>query len=382
VTRPARAQRYRLQFDSERQAVIADFVGAHLVSGQGGRTALRLIASALEPSTYDQYGRLFSEFAEYCESEGVSSLPASQWTVVSYVGHLAEKGTWAADSLQPIFSAINRIHRDLGHEPPAVGNHFLTAARNGMRRAQVATSIRDSRTPLPAPAFAAVLADGESAPGDDLRRIRETLAVQLAALFGGRQDSCVHLRSCDFGVSGGFMWLRLTEKGKKGQAVRRVVRLPLQQQPVHGHSSVLPRIAALAERYLDLRTAMCSGTAPEWLLQLPGEPRPLTRHMETWLTSALQRCGISAPPGFAYLGHSIRSGGVSAMAAIGVERHLYIWLCGWARGSDTVDKHYLDPTVLPTPAAFAYYGWALSRQYYAGVGTVVLATRLPDPLAE
>ena len=68
------------------------------------------------------------------------------------------------------------------------------------------------------------------------------------------------------------------------------------------------------------------------------------------------------------------------MAAIGVERHLYTWICGWARGSEVVEKLYIDPTVLPDAACYAFYGWALSRQYAADAGVVVAATRLPDPL--
>lgn len=40
--------------------------------------------------------------------------------------------------MQPIFSAINRIHRDLGLELPARDNHFLSAARSGLARAQIA----------------------------------------------------------------------------------------------------------------------------------------------------------------------------------------------------------------------------------------------------
>jgi hypothetical protein len=211
----------------------------------------------------------------------------------------------------------------------------------------------------------------------------KSLAVGLAALFAGRQDSAVHLRTGDFGADDECMWLRLTEKGKRNTVIRRIVRLPLVQQSVQGHASALPRIATLARRFIKARTsALGSAPAPEFLLQLPGEPRPLTRHMSAWLQSALQRCGISAPAGFAYQGHSIRSGGASAMAAIGVERHLFIWLGGWARGSTTVDRHYLDPTVLPSPAAFALYGWALSRQYYASPGEVVAASRLPDPLED
>ena len=70
------------------------------------------------------------------------------------------------------------------------------------------------------------------------------------------------------------------------------------------------------------------------------------------------------------------------MAAIGVDRHIYIWIGGWARGSDVVDRHYIDPTVLPTPAAYALWGWALTRQYSADAGVVEWAECLPDPRAE
>ena len=93
---------------------------------RGAATAVRLLEGALAPSTYTQYGRLFAEFAEYCEQEGVSPLPASPWTVVAYVGHLADRGTWAASSMRRIFSAINSVHCDLEFEPPAAGNHFLS----------------------------------------------------------------------------------------------------------------------------------------------------------------------------------------------------------------------------------------------------------------
>ena len=40
------------------------------------------------------------------------------------------------------------------------------------------------------------------------------------------------------------------------------------------------------------------------------------------------------------------------------------------RGSDVVDKHYIDPTVLPTPAAFELWFWALTRQYHADAGVI------------
>ena len=68
---------------------------------------------------------------------------------------------------------------------------------------------------------------------------------------------------------------------------RRVVRLPLSRSSVRGHASVIPRVAALAERYPAARQAVQASSEPDFLLQLPGEPRPTTRHMEGWLDSLL-----------------------------------------------------------------------------------------------
>jgi hypothetical protein len=111
----------------------------------------------------------------------------------------------------------------------------------------------------------------------------------------------------------------------------------------------------------------------------------------TWLEAAVQSCmhrpaSVSAPAGFAYQGHSIRSLGASAMAVIGVPRHIYIWLGGWARSSSSrqqcgrrVLRAYVDPTFQPSPAAFALYGWALSHQYAAGADVAEIAVPLPDP---
>ena len=157
--------------------------------------------------------------------------------------------------------------------------------------------------------------------------------------------------------------------------------LPLRPSSVAGHESVLPRLGALLRRYFRLRRAL-GGSEPPFAFQLPGEVRPTTRSMETWLEQALRQAGITAPEGFAYQGHSLRSLGTSAMAAIGVPRHIYIWLGGWTRGSQVVDRHYIDPTFMPSPAAYALYGWALKRQFMADAGVVAATTTLPDPREE
>ena len=227
-------------------------------------------------------------------------------------------------------------------------------------------------------AVLAFIEAAEALPDAELRHLREYAALALTALFAGRQDSSVHLRSGDIGIESSELWLRLSEKGKRQQSVRRIVRLPLSPSSVDGHSSALPRVGELLARYFALR-ALVSPQPPEFAFQLPGEQRPTTACMERWLDHALTRCRIRPPPGFAYLGHSLRSLGASAMAAIGVPRHIYIWLGGWARGSSVVDRCYIDPTFAPSAAAYALYGWALQRRFAADQGTVVRTTTLPDP---
>ena len=359
---------------------------AHLRSKLGGiagsETALRLMQSGLATSTTYGYGKLFDAFALYCAQEGVSALPASTATVISYVGYLGELGTWAASSMRPIFSAINDAHRSMTLDPPARGSFFLTRVLGGLGRVQAQSETQDSRTPLAADGLEAVLEDTErlaALPSSALPDLRSGCAIVLTALFLGRQDSSVHLKSSDLGVSDTEIWLRLSEKGKRKQSVRRIVRLPLRQSAVRGVASALPRVAAVLRVYLD-RRAEASAETPEFAFQLAGESRPTTPSMERWLARCLARAQVSAPPGFVYQGHSLRSLGASAMAAIGVPRHVYVWLGGWVRGSSVVDAHYIDPTFQPSPAAYAFYGWALTSSYAADAGTVVHATTLPDPL--
>ena len=156
---------------------------------------------------------------------------------------------------------------------------------------------------------------------------------------------------------------------KRGQALRRVVRLPLAAPPVQGHPSALPALASLGRAYLAARAQLCEqlGVAsPDWLFQLPGEPAPSTRAMSAWLATVLGEEGIAAPEGFAYLGHSIRSGGSSAAEAISVPRFRGNWLGGWSLGSSTRERLYIDPSVLPTPAAYSLFGWLAAGVYEAG----------------
>jgi len=335
----------------------------------GGTTGVRMAASSLEDGTVDDYSRHWATFSAWCAANSLEPIPATPKMILAYVGSLAEKGTIAADSLQPYLSAINTYHLDSGLERPAIG-HVVTAARRGMRRAQAQLKTRDSRVPLPAHhALDCITSAVAELPAWRLRlsaqalaeRLRRRFATGLSFVFMGRQDSAVHLATSDIGITDAFIWLRLTEKMKRGQALRRIIRLPLDAAPSAGVPSALPALAELGRAYIAARAAL--GNERAWLFQLPGEPKPVTRHMEAWVSVTLDEIGAVAPPGFAYLGHSLRSGGSSAAEAIKVPFFRGNWLGGWSQSGNTRQLHYLDPSVLPTAAAHALFGWLLAGEY-------------------
>lgn len=342
----------------------------------GGTTAIRLMASALEDSTVEQYGRHWATFCTWCAENSLEPLPATPRMIVAYIGTLAERGSIGADSLQPYLSAINAMHADHGFERPALG-HMVARARQGMRRSQALVQTRDTRVPLPADAVMRILQSTLAArpsleqrpPRERLAFLRRRYAVVLAFVFMGRQDSCVHLRADDHGIDDSFLWLRLTEKQKRGWRFRRVIRLPLTAHAVRRHASALPLLAQLGRAYLAAREAALAFSSragarePTALFQLPGEQPPRTADMSTWLSQTLSEEGISAAYGFAYQGHSLRSGGSSAAEAVGVSRYRGNWLGGWSQQGRTRELHYLDPSVLPTPAAFAFFGWLQQGMY-------------------
>jgi len=182
-----------------------------------------------------------------------------------------------------------------------------------------------------------------------------------------RQDTSTSLAAADIGIDADYIWLRISEKMRRHHAERRIVRISRNPPPgPHGPSRV-PCIATVGLAYIAAKEAL--GRSPTlWFFQLPGEPKPVTRSMSGWVAATtLADVGAAAPPGFAYLGHSLRSGASSAAEAIKIPRARGDWLGGWAPGGNTRERHYIDPTVGPSPAAFRLLGWLLDSHYEASV---------------
>ena len=76
-----------------------------------------LLQQARRPSTKKSYNSKVDEFLDFCglvqDEAGtprLSSMPASQTTILAFIGHLASLGRIRSSSLQPYLSAINSLH--------------------------------------------------------------------------------------------------------------------------------------------------------------------------------------------------------------------------------------------------------------------------------
>ncbi len=136
------------------------------------------IAAAKSPQTIRAYRSDWRHFAAWCETAGISPLPAAPETVAMYLADLA--GTHRPSTLARRLAAIGKAHGAAGFESPAkLGHAAVGETMNGIRRVKgTAPSVK---TPLLT---------------DDIRRIVACLPPTLA----GARDRAILL----LGFAGGF----------------------------------------------------------------------------------------------------------------------------------------------------------------------------------
>lgn len=348
---------------------------AHLRSILGpsplATVAITLASTGLAPSTVGGYSDNWAAFVRFCTSHNLCPLPASEATCILYVAHLAEKGTVQPGSLQPYLSAVNRVHVDTGFVGPAAGS-LLDSVRKGweQRRADEPANLKPERRPLPAPialqalqATTPLLAAFHSGEHMDASLFRALLYVGFGFQLMARADTDAHLAIQDLVLipqRHGAVWRIVLrhEKGRRRNAVRRTLDLPRSGIPAE------LSLALDSWTFIRLRAWAAAGVPPPrpdsarsfW--RLPGDAlsRSSSDLCNGWLSTTLAHLGVSAPPGFVYNSHSLRSGAASAAAALGVQLKVIMYWGGW-KSPNVVLKQYIDPTVTATLAGQAFFGW-------------------------
>jgi hypothetical protein len=144
------------------------------------------------------------------------------------------------------------------------------------------------------------------------------------------------------------------EKTQKGSGVSRVIPLSWE---------ACPQVGQLLQYWqrLQARVWAAAGPAqPAGFLQLPGDPFPLR---EGILDACVKQCaalaGLSSAEAQGLHGHSCRSGGVSALHALGGSIFVGAARGGW-KSLATIYQHYLVLDVVPSAAAFQLLGFLLA----------------------
>ena len=242
------------------------------------------------------------------------------------------------------------MHRDLGLPTPWLDSGLCSSfVKSATKLATATATEHPSRKPLLAEHVMQFLRLGMFST--DIAFVRAVVAVTLAFLTSVRGASIMQLAVSDVQVSDkGFEVQVWDEKSRKGTGVARSVSIEFAACPLVGQVVLL---------FSQLQAQAFRPYRPQGFVQLPGESFPLK---EGILNDCMQLCvaegRLDGVYGSVLKGHSCRSGGVSALHAIGGSLALAAARGGW-RSLVTMFEHYLSLEVLPTKAAFQLLGFLL-----------------------
>ena len=227
-------------------------------------------------------------------------------------------------------SALNRIHRDLELDEPALG-YLVQQYRRGLAHQQGALGRSSRRVYLPPPVVEQVL---EWALALDVSRASRAELTKFRAAVATVFTFCFFARG-----------------GKAANWDSRVFTFPPESIP--GIELLLQKW----EQFRDVRGTRARAPTDSYYL-LPWESRktfPSTQ-IDTWLKEILSHLGVAPPDGEQWSGHSLRKGAASGAAAIGAPLNRICWCGGWSQTSRAVHD-YIDPTCPASTAARRFFGW-------------------------
>ena len=316
------------------------------------------VTRSLRPSSATNYANHVTRFAGWClrQPDPPSPLPATVKTVLRWLeDDVVVDNRVKEGSLQPYLSAINKWHRDLGCEPPAIGD-LISSWRSGLAHDQTDEGREVERTYLPAEHVSrvheAALRQGAST-ASDCELLRARVATVVNFIFFARGATGAALLDGDIRRADGALHVTLRHEKTKWRSARsRVLTLRDERS--------IPGLTELLDRWLAVRGKV---RPDDSFWALPHERRGgraavtfRSTAIDEWLRLSLASLSLSPPPGESWSGHSERKGAASASAAIGVSLDRICWCGGWKIKSATVHD-YIDPTCPPTPAAYRYFGW-------------------------
>ena len=320
---------------------------------------MELLSRGRRPSTKKSYGAKWQRFVHFCSETlpaeyGIRPrhyLPAHPRTVLFYIAHLSQEGLVAETSLNPYMAAINQAHEDTGLQRPALG-HFFRLARAGWRDLEGAERDADGdrvcRTPVPAEVMLDILHLGLRT--SDLETLRRCACLILCYCWYNRADSGVLLLRRHVTIDS-----RGVTINSQGKTVARNAACPI-HRPRAARFDLHSQVLQLLERWHQVSEPWQRPDSVYWAL--PTDTASWRSSIiDRWLRDTLQLVGHTPPAGELWSGHSLRSGGASASLAIGVDMFRIMKHGVWK--TLAAIERYLSLHVLPSAAAYLFFGWML-----------------------
>jgi len=270
--------------------------------------------------------------------------------VYEYLAFLSLEGAVQPKYWLQYVAVITGMHKDLGLPTPWMESGLCSAfAKSASKLATKAAVEHPSRKPLLAKHVLQFLKAAIFT--SDIKVIRGVVAVTLAFLTFIRGASVMQLAMGDVQISGIGIGVRVwDEKTRKGSGVARSISIDF---------AACRLMEQVVLQFSKMQATMFQPAQPQGFLQLLGQAFPLK---EGILNDCMQLCvatvGLDSVYGPALKGHSCRSGGVSALHAIGGSLPLAAARGGW-QSLATIFEQYLSFEVLPSMEAFQLLGFLL-----------------------
>jgi hypothetical protein len=280
------------------------------------------------------YQRLWELFVQFCRFAHRCSLPASPDTVCAYLGSLFEGGCLRGSYIRPYIAAIVAQHRPLALSDPT-SHSLVVLARRGFAAADALRRTGALLRSAAYPAAAALSCLGSALRSGSSADLRCCGVVCLGFLLSARPASVLALTSDAVRLAPDAVntELRVFKYGTSGFAPRVALRIPTADDS--------DPIRCLFRRLL----AAFQGRPHAQLV--------LQRDLRGATAAGLCAVGAIAPPGTQYTPRSLDSGGITAAYAAGVPLERIMRVSNHV-STAVVLRHYLDPLVVPTPAATSF----------------------------
>jgi len=161
--------------------------------------AAHLLTLGRRTNTKTSYASKWQRFVHFCTTtqsdhgcKPLAYLPASERTVLTYLGFLSDEGLVHETSLNPYLAAINQAHEDIGLPRPALGHH-LTLLRKGFAAQEGDHNPNaSSRMPVPADVMLDILHLGLNTDNSHILRMCACLVVCYS--WYNRADTGIQLQ--------------------------------------------------------------------------------------------------------------------------------------------------------------------------------------------